>query len=429
MSTADIAALTDFSRKRARWARVLNRVAKPLAGAIRLDEDSLVAAAKRRTGLSDFGSDDFWEPLRVFLAALESEAQLTPIGRFMARRDVLVKLCNRLEITETFKRHPEIAEQEVREPLFILGLSRSGTSILHELLAQDPALRSLESWEARYPCPPPTREGYDRDPRIRRAHRELRLWPAIVPAYEAMHEMGGRIQAECGDITANAFVGDHLVALHQVPSYGAFLAGRDMRPAYELHKRILQILQWKTGERRWVLKAPAHMNWLDTLLGVYPDARIVQTHRDPLQIMGSTVSLIAAIVWMRAERVDPGPIQLAFGPAYYEPQLANVMRLRDAGIAPPERFFDVRFQDLMADPFGVIRGIYEHFGWAYSGQAEARMRAYLAEKPRGRFGQHFYAFDDLGLDLETERARYAAYQERYGVVSEVTAREAARDGG
>ena len=416
---ADIHALTDFSRARPAWVRAVNAVLRPFAGRIGLDEEGLLAAARRHTGLSDFGSDDFREPMRVFLRALEDEAELTPIGRLLARRDVFVLLCNRLQIAETLRRHPEIAEQEVREPLFIMGLSRSGTSILHELMAQDPGFRSLESWEARYPCPPPEEATYASDPRIRKAHFELRLWPALVPPYEAMHEMGGRIQAECGDVTAHSFLGDHLVALHQVPSYAAFIAARDIRPAYEIHKQILQILQWKTRCDRWVLKAPAHMNWLGTLMQVYPDARIVQTHRDPLQIMGSTVSLIAAIIWMRADRVDPELVKLAFGPAYYEPQLMNMMRLRESGKLPRERFFDVRFGELMADHFGTIRSVYEHFGWEYSAEAEQRMRAYLANKPRGKFGKHFYSFHDLGLDLLTERARYAEYQAHYGVDSEV----------
>ncbi len=416
---ADIHALTDFSASRPWWVRAANLVMRPFSTSIGLDADELVALAKRRTGLDDFGSDDFQAPMRAFLASLENEAQLTPMGRLLARRDVLVLLCNRLEIAETFRRHPEIAEQEIREPLFIMGLPRSGTSILHELMAQDPALRSLESWEARYPCPPPETASYESDPRIRKAHFELRLWPAVMPPYEAMHEMGGRIQAECGQITANSFLGDQLVAIHQVPSYGAFIANRDMRPAYEIHKQILQILQWKTRSERWVLKAPAHMNWLETLFEVYPDARIVQSHRDPLQVMGSTVSLIAAIIWMRADRVDPELVKLAFGPAYYEPQLMNMMRLRESGKYPRDRFFDVRFQDLMADHFGVIRQVYEHFAWAYTADAEARMRAYLAEKPRGKFGKHFYAFEDLGLELETERARYAEYQAHYRVASEV----------
>jgi len=418
-STADIAALTDFSGRRAGWLRAANALGRPWKGLVSLDADALLAAARRSTGLQDFGSDDFMEPFRLLMKSLLEEAQLSFVGRLLARRDVFVLLCNRLRITELFKRHPQLGEQEVKEPLFIIGLSRSGTSILHELLAQDPALRPLESWEARFPCPPPDDASCEKDPRVRRADFELRLWPALMPPYESMHENGARIPAECGAITANAFLGDHLPALHQVPSYAARIAELDVRPAYAIHKQILQILQWKRTPRRWVLKAPAHMNWLDTLLDVYPDARIVQTHRDPLQVMGSVVSLISAIVWMRAERLDPELVKLAFGPAYYAPQLERVMELRDRGVPPTDQIIDVRFLDLMKDHFATLRGVYQHFGWEYTEEAERRQRSYLEHKPRGKFGRHFYDFKDLGLDLPTERARYARYQARFGVESEV----------
>ena len=418
-STADIAALTDFSGRRAGWLKVANALGKPFKGAVSLDADVLLRAARRATGLSDFGSDDFMEPFRLFVKSLDEEAHLSFVGRLLARREVFVLLCNRLQIAALFARHPEVGEQEVKEPLFIMGLSRSGTSILHELLAQDPGLRPLETWEARYPCPPPDDASYDGDPRIRRTQFEVRLWPRLVPLYEAMHEMGARLPTECGDVTANAFIGDRLQALHQVPSYAAAIATLDMRPAYEIHKQILQILQWKRTPKRWLLKAPAHMNWIDTLLDVYPDARLVQTHRDPLQIMGSTVSLISAIMWMRAERLDPELVKLAFGPAYYAPQLYHVMALRDQGLPPAEQIIDVRFADLMKDHFSTLRGVYEHFGWEYTGEVERLQRTYLEQKPRGKFGKHFYDFKDLGLDLATERARYARYQERFGVESEL----------
>ena len=418
-TTADIRALTDFSRKRAPWLRALNFFGQPFERFIQLDEAGLLEAARHQTGLSDFGPDDFRGPLALFLESLEQEAHLTLMGRILARRDVLVLLCNRLQIVEAFRKHPEIEKEEIREPLFIVGLSRSGTSILHELLTEDPRHRALLSWEARYPCPSPEPATHETDPRIRRADFELTLWPRMVPQYQAMHEMGGRIPTECGDITCNAFIGDRLPALHQVPTYAAQAATADMRPAYDIHKQILQILQWKMKGRRWLLKAPAHMNWLPTLFEVYPDAHVIQTHRDPLQIMGSTVSLISAILWMRTKAVDPEGVKLAFGPAYYEPQLYNVMRLRDEGVVPAAQFFDVRFQDLMDTPFDTIRGVYESFGWDYTDEAESRMRHYLEHKPRGKFGKHFYSFYDLGLDLETERARYRGYQERFDVPSEV----------
>jgi hypothetical protein len=420
-TTADINALTDFSGKRPLWLRALNTLGRPFKSVVKLDAEGLLAAAREATGLTDFGGDDDFEtPMRSFLRSLETEAHLTVVGRWMARRDTYVMLCNRLEITETLRKNPEILDAPIKDPIFIVGLARSGTSILHELLAEDPAHRTLGTWEARYPCPPPEPTGHESDPRFKRAHREVRLWPKLVPAYEAMHEMGGQFPTECGDIMATSFLADRLPALFQVPTYAGEALAMDIKPAYDIHKKILHILQWKYRKERWLLKAPAHMNNLLTLLEVYPDARIVQTHRDPLQVMGSTVSLISAIMWMRSEKLDPEIVKLAFGPAYYEPQLYKVMEQRDEGIIPAEIFYDVRFHDLMADPFPIIEGAYSHFGFEYSDEARSRMESYLANKPRGKFGKHFYSFHDLGLDLETERARYRAYQERYGVKSEVT---------
>jgi hypothetical protein len=341
------------------------------------------------------------------------------VGRALARQDILVALSNRLQMADWFRRHPEIGEQAVARPLFITGLPRSGTSILHELLEQDPAHRVPLSWEVRYCCPPPDEAAHRSDPRIRRAHRDLTLWHALVPAYKTMHEMGGRIPCECGDITMSAFMGDRFMALHQVPSYAAWAATQDMRPTYAFHRRMLQILQWRLPRERWVLKAPAHMNWLPALLAVYPDACIVQTHRDPLQVMGSVASLLSAILWMRSDDVDPAVIAASFGGEALAAQLEGVMRLRDSGALAPARIRDVRYHDLMADPWGTIAGVYEHFGLELAPQARARMERYLANKPKGKHGRHEYAFADLGLDLATERARFARYQERYGVKSEV----------
>lgn len=419
VTTADIRALTDFSKKRPLWLRLFNSLGAPLESLVRLDEAGLLAAARKKTGLSDFGPDDFRAPLAALLSSLENEAKLTLMGRLLARRDVFVSLCNRLEIVDAFRKHPEIAKELIHEPLFIVGLSRSGTSILHELLSRDARNRALLSWEARYPCPSPEAVTHETDPRIARTDFELTLWPRLVPAYRAMHEMGARIPTECGDITQHAFIGDRWPALHQVPSYATRIATADMRPAYELHKQVLQILQWKMKGRRWLLKAPAHMNWLPMLFEIYPDARVIQTHRDPLQIMGSTVSLISAILWMRAGEVDPELVRLAFGPTYYEPQLYGVMRLRDEKLVPADQFFDVRYQDMIDRPFDTIRGAYEYFGWDYTPNAEKAMRDYLEHKPKGKFGKHFYSFDDLGLDLATERARYRRYQQRFDVPSEV----------
>lgn len=412
-------------RPRPAWVEQLNAYGAPEA-IVPLDEPSLLDAARAITGLDDFGDDlddldrgGWRKGFAVFVQALRDEADLHLLGRIQARNEVVRTLVNRLQVTATLRRHPEIVDQPVVAPLLVTGTGRSGTSILHELLAQDPAHRVPLSWEARYCCPPPDEASNASDPRVRRAHRDLVLWHRLVPAYKTMHEMGGLIPCECGDLTMHTFLGDRFAALHQVPSYATWAAGQDMRPVYAFHRRMLQVLQWRVRRERWVLKAPAHMNWLPALFAVYPDAHVVQTHRDPLQVMGSVASLLSAILWMRSDDVDPAIIHASFGGEAFARQLEGVMRFRDSGACDPGRFHDVRYQDLMADPWGTIAGVYKRFGFELTPEARARMQSYLAHKPKGKFGRHEYSFADLGLDLATERARFAVYQARCGVESEV----------
>jgi hypothetical protein len=418
----------DFRQQRPLWLRAFNaagRGARALGWElVSLDPDELLREAERRAGgLADFGGDEFREPMRRYLESLEREAHLTTTGRILARQDVMCVLVNRLRTAEIFKRHPEILAQPVSRPIFITGLPRSGTSILHELLAQDPAHRVPHFWEVRYAWPPPEQAdfdaGYRGNPRIRKANRDLTLWHVLVPAYKTMHEMGGHLPCECGDITTHTFLGDRMLALHQVPSYAAWAAAQDQRIAYQWHRKMLQLLQWRVPRERWVLKGPAHLNWLPALFAVYPDARLIWTHRDPLQVMGSVASLISAILWMRASRVDPELVQAAFGGEFFAAQLDSALKFRDGGGIDPRQFIDVRYQDLMGDTFGTLRRVYQQLDLALDPAIESRMRAYLAGKPKGKFGKHEYSFDDLGLDRDIERARFAAYQARFDIESEV----------
>lgn len=405
------------------WLENLNAVGRALLAGdgevVPLDEASLLDEARRNTGLDDFGGDDFLEPLRVLLRSLRDEGRLTLMGRILARSDLVNLLENRLQIADTERRHPGIAGERVVAPIFIVGLPRSGTTILHELLAQDPAHRSPLTWEVRFPCPPPERATFDTDPRIERAERVFQFWNELVPAYRTMHEMGARLPCECVQITAHSFRSEEFLGRNQVPGYGAWLAQADLAPAYAYHRRVLRLLQWRAPAERWMLKAPSHMAALGSLLAEYPDARIVQTHRDPLQSMASTASLLAALVAMRTDDVDHGLIRLAFGGEGMASRIEAALRARDKGCVDPRQFHDVRYADLMRDPFGTIAKLYDHFGLVLTGGALARMRAYLAAKPRAKHGAHRYSFDDLGLDLAAERRRFAAYQERFRVPSEV----------
>jgi hypothetical protein len=396
------------------WVRALNEVGDPAW--VALDQTSLLTEALRRTGLRDFGDASFREPLGVFTRALDAEARLHYVGRTLARADAVEWLESRLRVTEWCARHPEVERAPVAAPLFITGLPRTGTSILHELLAQDPAHRVPLAWEVKHPVPPPETASFESDPRIERAERAVRLWCEVVPEYDAMHELGARAPVECIALMAPSFRSDELAGRHVVPSYAAWLATADMQPAYAWHKRTLQVLQSRHARERWVLKAPSHLAALDALFAVYPDARVVQTHRDPLTVMASVASILFATAWVRSDAVDPKAVLGWFTGDTCARLLANAQRVRDAG--REDRFADVVYADLMRDPIASIAGVYERFALPFSAEAESRMRAYLAARPKGRHGAHRYEFENTGFDRGVERARFADYQRRHAVPSE-----------
>lgn len=400
------------------WVRALNRLGDP--GTICLDPDALTLEATRRTGLADFGGDGWREGFEIFLRALEEEAQLNFIGRTLARSDVLNWLENRLEMTEARRQHPEIDDERVEKPLFITGLPRTGTSILHDLMGHDPASRVPLAWEVRHPCPPPEAARYESDPRIDRADEEIRLWCEIVPEYDSMHELGARIPVECIQITAHEFKSDELSGRHVVPSYAAWLATTaDLVPAYAFHRRMLQLLQWRSPGERWVLKAPSHLAALGPLLAVYPDARIVWTHRDPLTVMASVASILFSTAWVRSDAVDAEQVLQWFSGETCAAILAAGAAVRERGDVDAGHFHDVRYTDLVDDPLKTIAGIYEHFAMPFDARAESEIRAAIDARPKGRHGAHRYDFESTGFDPRRERERFAGYQARFGVASEV----------
>jgi hypothetical protein len=401
------------------WLSALNREGSyfDLPAVVPLDQQSLLDQARRSTGLDDFGDQLWREPFRVLLQALEEEAQLTLMGRLMARSDILLWLSTRLQVADVLQRHPEILNEEIRAPMIIAGLPRSGTSILFELLAQDPDVGVPESWEAMMPCPPPEAATYNSDPRIDQAHGLVTQWSRVAPEFATMHEMGGRIPAECGLLACGSFVSDHIDALHQTPSYSAMRAQADYGPVYQYHKQVLQILQWKNPRQRWLLKAPAHLNHLPELLQVYPDARLVQTHRDPIKCMASATSLMGTLYSMRSDQPFNAEMMedILLGAATAQ-SLETVIEQREKGIVPAANIADSRYQDLMDDPMACIDGIYRHFGMDLSEAARERMLAYLASKPQGKFGAHAYEVDE---GKAKERALFRRYQALYGVPDEV----------
>jgi hypothetical protein len=369
-----------------------------------LDEGDLLAAARGSTGLEDFGPEGFRAGLRMLIASLEREAELTPTGRAGARRQLTGTLANRLRVLDQRRRCAEIAEEEIRTPLFVIGLPRTGTTLLYGLLAQDPAHRAPLSWEVSSPCPPPERATYDTDPRIEQSERQ----------FDGLRRMmiGARLPQECLAIHALDLHSVLFETTYNVPSYQAWLEQQDMRPTYRFHRGFLQHLQWRCPGERWVLKSPAHLMALDALLEVYPDAMIVQIHRDPLEVMGSVASLHCALRGAASDAIDPhavGRQQLEL----WSRLLPRAMAVRDRSRA--ERFFDVPYADLLADPIACVRRIYVHFGLRLTPDAERRMRRFLAENRHDKHGVHRYTLERFAIDAAEASRRFEPYCERFAI--------------
>ncbi len=405
------------------WVASINALGRGLGddgrSIISLDPGTIMAAARQNTGLDDFGADDwFVEPLHSLCKALEEEAELTILGRLMARHEIQLLLQNRLMIEDTLAKHPEILDEEIQSPIFVCGLGRSGTTVLHELLSQDPAHRVPLLWEMRHSVPPPETAGYADDPRIELADKEIDLLPQIDPDFATMHVNGGDKPNECIFIFGLQFLGDFFLGQYNVPSYAMETMQRDLTPVYAYHKKVLQLLQWKHKATRWVLKTPAHIGRLGFLFNVYPDARIVVTHRDPLRVMSSMSNLTTHLKAMRSEATtgENDPMFASIGQSML---LGRYMELRDELPEKADQIFDLRYQDLMQDPFAAVSAIYSQWNLPFSDEAKQRIQAYIDDNPQGKHGKHQYVFDVLGLDLAEERAKFAAYQERFDVPSEV----------
>ncbi len=403
--------------------RALNRAGAALASiglrAPSLAPDDLLAAATRKTGLADFGDPSFRVALEQLVGAFEREADLTALGRMVARRDLGRLLEGRLRMESTLRAHPEIEAAPIRAPIFVLGLPRTGTTILHELLALDPASRVPVSWEVMTPWPPPERATFETDPRIAIAEKQLGGVEQIIPGFQAIHRMGARLPQECVAITAYEFASILFTTTHRVCGYQTWLESIDHRALYRAHRRWLQYFQWRVPADRWVLKSPGHLWTLDALLAVYPDARIVQTHRDPLRVLASLVSLSALLRSMASDAIDPPAIAREWAPRLAAGLEAS-MRARDAAGLPDDRVFDVHFHEFLGNEIETIRRFYDRFGLELSSEAESRMRRYIADNPKDKHGGHRYDFGTAGLDPAAERRRFAAYAERFAIASEAS---------
>jgi hypothetical protein len=384
---------------------------------IELSLDSLLDKARANTGLSDFGGNEFRAPLALLIDSLEKEAKLTTLGRMVARGDLLRTLENRLKLVDLFREHPEIAEQRIERPIFVVGPPRTGTTIFHDLLAMDPAVRVPLTWEACYPLPPPEAASFHSDPRIARVQADLDRVDQLIPEFKKMHPMGAERAQECVAITSHDFATMIYQTQFDVSTYDRWVLEHDMRSALQWHRRFLQVLQWKAPRERWALKSPQHLWHIQHVHREYPDALFVQTHRDPVRVLVSISSLVAAL-----RRLSSDQVSLHAVAEYYAMALskgyANTVAYRESGMLPKSQVVDLYFQDFIGDQIGTVRRAYEHFGLELSDEAARAMQAFLDENPADKHGRHFYSFEDIGMDEQRVREMFHDYQSYFDIPSE-----------
>ncbi|MDH3685389.1 MAG: sulfotransferase [Myxococcales bacterium] len=400
--------------------RALNAIARPVSGrlaALSLDPEALLALARANTGLEDFGPGVWRHGLRVLSESLEAEADLTPLGRFIARQEIVAFLENRLQIRDWHARHPEIGDERIERPIVIMGMARTGTSILHDLLAEDPANRVPLTWEVERPCPPPELSTRADDPRIEASRAQLARAEQLIPDFKKMHPMGALLPQECVRILGPEFASMSLQTTYRIPRYARWLHREaDLSEAYRGHRRFLQLLQWRSPGR-WVLKSPCHLWHLEALLAEYPDALIVQTHRDPLQVLSSLTSLTTTLRAMAGRRVVATEIAREWS-EMNAAAFDHSVDARESRLVAPERVFDIQFGEFVRDPFEALRRLYTFAGLDWTGAVEARMRAHWQAHPADEHGRHTHRFADTGLVEAEERERVKRYQDYFGVESE-----------
>jgi hypothetical protein len=403
------------------WVKRVNDECSALdiRSVVPLDEQSLLDHARRNTGLSDFDDDGWLDHFRVLLDAIDREAQLHFIGRVLARSDFLGYLEARLRIVDWYKCHPEVHEEKIEKPILILGFGRSGTTILFEILSQDPQFRVVRKWEALFPCPPPEPRASFTDPRIELAEKLSAFSENIIPQFQSMHKLGGNLPVESAEFVYLTFLSEIFPMVFQVPTYARYFAQQDHRYTFEWQKKILMLLQSKQRGSRWLLKGPSHLPYLQELLDVYPDARIIFTHRDPIVSADSVVSLHGALYWWRTDHPwGDGTIDDWFIPEARAKIWDDIIERMESGAIPRKSVTHFQYDEFMGDPMASIEKIYRELELTLLPDIEDRMRAYLAAHPQEQFGKHRYSSSPESVVAE-ERHVYRRYQEYFGVSNEI----------
>lgn len=382
-----------------------------------LDIEKQLGDAKAKTGLDDFGSDDFLQALQILIDALESEADCNDVGKFRAELTIQSGLTNRLLIEDYIKQHPDVLQQQIERPIFIAGLPRTGTTALHHMLNQDPANHTLRLWEGQNPVPPPEEASYRTDPRIAKTAQGVAMTEQFLPGFFKTHLLDAEEPDECHLLFNRNFMSVEYSANYHIPSYANWLYAQDLTESYAYHKCQLQLLQHKKPGR-WVLKTPLHQLGVEAILKNHPTAIIVQTHRAPLTFVASGCSFSAVIRQGGSDHVDP----LEIGRDWMDMLrvYTTTFEAARARLEPqyPGQFIDLHHDEFVQDPWPGIDSIYQAAGASLSVAGRAPMQRWLDEHPKGKHGKHEYRLEDWGITRSEVEDLFGPYVERYGLSME-----------
>ena len=381
--------------------------------------DEVIAEACGLTGLDDFGSDSFREGLAVYCESVSSEAKLNDLGVTAIRGNVVGTLANRLRIVDWSRQHPDVGTERIDAPLVVIGMFRAGTTFLSYLLEQDHRNRALLRWEAGDSVPPPTPSDYRSGPRVEAARAGNDMLEQINPRIRAIHHEEPDGPTECITLMSQDYKSLSWEAISNVPAYGRWLLEVDQVSAYEYHRLALQVLQNGGVRGRWTLKSPHHALNLEALVSVYPDARLVVLHRDPVVLCASVCSLIHTLSGTFSD-ADHRPYIADHWVALLEESICRIDRFR--ATRPEHPIIDIRYDDLLGNPVAAVESIYAAFddsgGGGLDAETHAALTEYVAAHPKDSLGVHGYDLAEFGLDPAQLGERFSDYVIRYDVPEE-----------
>jgi hypothetical protein len=380
-----------------------------------LDPADLIAAAVEQTGLDDFGDERFRDGLDVYAESVQREAALSELGEMSIQATATAALVNRLRVIDYRTSHPDVADEVIEAPIVVVGMFRAGTTLLSYLLDRDTDNRSLLRWESGDSVPPPTPSDFRHGPRVEASRAGNDMLEMLNPDIAAIHHEEPEGPTECIAVMSQDFKSLTWEAISNVPSYSAWLMGVDQTSAYEYHRDVLQVLQHGGVRGRWTLKSPHHAVALEALTEVYPDARLVLLHRDPIVLCASVCSLIACLSGTFSD-VDHRRYIADHWPTMLEESAMRIDTFRDTH--PEHPIMDVQYSDLLRDPVATVGAMYEGLGLELSDAAHSAMTAYVAAHPKGSRGEHHYDLARLGLNADDLNERFGPYRDRYGIESE-----------